>query len=137
MSKTIPIWAAVMNKVAANLREQDASTPVEWDTDLHLPIWLSVSEKNQIEDRLDGWAASLQALGGDVLSSVKKLEKPMQPIWLCPTSMLLNEEGTKFVELAFCPIVLVSTSKQMAGARRTAGLQGQCGWPYVYVPGAD
>lgn len=138
MSKTIPIWAAVLNKVAAGLHEQDKIyRSRKWDTELHLPIWLSESEKSQIEDRLDGWAASMQTLGGDILNSARKLNKPMQPIWLCPTSILPDREEPSLTELSFFPLILVSTSKQIAGARRTAGQQGQCGWPYVYVPGVD
>lgn len=39
---------------------------VEWDTSLHLPLWVSENERKQIEARMEGWVESLLAVGADV-----------------------------------------------------------------------
>ena len=34
----------------------------DWDTELHVPPWISANEANQISMRLDGWAQELLAV---------------------------------------------------------------------------
>ncbi|GMH35991.1 hypothetical protein BSKO_03859 [Bryopsis sp. KO-2023] len=133
MNKTIPIWAAVINRAAARL-DPRRKRMSEWDTSLHFPIWVTDSETNQVEERLDGWVDSLLALGTDLENLLQKLDKPLRPLWISPSSTLTHDMDTS--QLHFSPIVLVSASKQDAGARRNSSCPGVQGWPYVYVPGA-
>lgn len=39
---------------------------VEWDTSLHLPLWVSSHEREAIEAKLDGWVERLLEVGADV-----------------------------------------------------------------------
>lgn len=61
LSKTIPIWCAVINR-ALLLRSPwaEKNPPPEWDTNLYTPPGaVSNQEHQQVEQRLDGWAESL------------------------------------------------------------------------------
>jgi tRNA A64-2'-O-ribosylphosphate transferase len=51
-SKTIPIWACVFNRAIAKYKK-------EFDTELHLPMWIPQQEKSQIEEKLDLWVSNL------------------------------------------------------------------------------
>ena len=77
MSKTIPMWAAVMNRAVHRLRAQGQQQPQQpaagaepagssssssssaWDCDVHLPPWVSEVEAHNIRQRLDGWVDAL------------------------------------------------------------------------------
>lgn len=62
LSKTVPIWCAVVNR-ALSLRRQAAGSPEPegWDTNLYLPAQIvSPSECAQIEAKLDCWAEALE-----------------------------------------------------------------------------
>ena len=78
LSKTIPIWAAVVNRAVGLFRdkagkqpnvnpqpiEDSAASPTPaaetvWDTKLCLPPWVPAGEAMQIEQLIDGWAAEL------------------------------------------------------------------------------
>lgn len=89
LSKTIPIWATVLNRALAKHKHASAMAsgpgavgpklassgvlsvseeesapvaPTSWDTELHLPAWLPESERQQITCHLDGWVQQLQQL---------------------------------------------------------------------------
>ena len=55
LSKTVPIWCAVINRALAEDREGGS-----WDTALHLPPWVPPSERAQIEARLAVWVDALR-----------------------------------------------------------------------------
>ena len=60
LSKTLPIWCAVINRAAARLHRSRASDEHDWDTELYCPPGaVSEQERNQIKARLDGWAEDL------------------------------------------------------------------------------
>ena len=67
-TKTVPIWAAVLNRAVAAHREAGHQPPAgpastggaaAWDEELHLPPWISASEASHIRERLAGWAQQL------------------------------------------------------------------------------
>ena len=61
LSKTVPIWCAVLNRAVAAKRRASVD-PTEWDTELYVPSNIvSPSEKFEIEKRLDGWVKALLA----------------------------------------------------------------------------
>ena len=56
LSKTVPIWCAVVNRAVATA----FSKPAQWDTALYTPPGsVSAQEHAQIAARIDGWARSL------------------------------------------------------------------------------
>jgi tRNA A64-2'-O-ribosylphosphate transferase len=59
LSKTVPIWCAVINRAIA--RRRRGGKEKEWDGELYTPPnVLSGSERAQIEEKLDGWAEALE-----------------------------------------------------------------------------
>ncbi len=79
LTKTIPIWAAVLNCAIAAARSADApciagstesqavaapaSKAEDWDSSLHLPPWISENEQRQIESRLPLFQQQLMQVG--------------------------------------------------------------------------
>ncbi len=78
LSKTIPIWTAVLNRAVAVFRNSaglpdgpssqptadSAASPLldgdmAWDRQLYMPPWVPAGEATQIEQLVDGWAAEL------------------------------------------------------------------------------
>jgi len=58
LSKTIPIWCAVMNRAIA--KKFPSEIPPEWETNLFTPPGsVSRQEHHQIEKRIDEWAEGL------------------------------------------------------------------------------
>ena len=58
LSKTIPIWCAVVNKAIA--KKFPSAIPPDWETNLFTPpASVSRQEHYQIEMRIDEWAESL------------------------------------------------------------------------------
>jgi tRNA A64-2'-O-ribosylphosphate transferase len=61
LSKTIPIWCAVINRAVAKHRGGQSA---QWDTALYVPPnVVSGTEKSQIEARIEGWAEALLVSG--------------------------------------------------------------------------
>lgn len=60
MSKTIPIWCAVVNRAALKLKPELASTDEGWNEALYTPPNIvSAQEKSQIEERMARWVDNL------------------------------------------------------------------------------
>lgn len=139
LTKTVPIWAAVLNRAVAAHRAvqlQDGTTPAAprpiphqtpapppseanvacpvdsqppmhptssdtarstaqtappsdgWDTDVHLPPWISSNELHQIEQRMAGWVQALQSVGANIGALSERLTKPLRPLWLSQRSRI-------------------------------------------------
>ncbi|KIJ25918.1 hypothetical protein M422DRAFT_273055 [Sphaerobolus stellatus SS14] len=141
LSKTIPIWCAVIN--LAIVRKY--TSEVRWTaSDSHengalytppgsgmsfsgialylLFILFSRSEHSQIELRLDVFANKL--LSSEF--SLPPLQKPLRPIWITPDTSTLPS----LTDVDFFPVLCVSTSKLVHEGleRRTAG--------FTYVQGS-
>lgn len=106
LSKTIPIWCAVLN--AASNRKHGCPSPNTEGFELETPQWMiPPSEHDQIGKRIDGFVDSL--VDSDL--DVSRLDKPLKPIFVTPQTKLetmpsLDDRST----LNFTPIVLVSAS---------------------------
>jgi tRNA A64-2'-O-ribosylphosphate transferase len=62
LSKTVPIWCAVINRAMLILHPEITKTNPfnKWDTALYTPPGtVSMQEHHQIEQRLDSWANNL------------------------------------------------------------------------------
>ena len=62
MTKTIPMWAAVVNAAVAAARHEHGAQ--SWDMDVHLPLSVSATEQQQIREHLAGWVLKLQEVRG-------------------------------------------------------------------------
>ncbi|KAG2445329.1 hypothetical protein HYH02_008795 [Chlamydomonas schloesseri] len=95
-----------------------APTPTEWDTGLHLPLWISSNERLQIEKRLDGWVDALLRMGADVEGLARSLSKPLRPLWITQSSTIWVDQVAQPDSLPFTPLYLVSASQPHSYVRQ-------------------
>lgn len=111
LSKTIPMWCAVMNMVvfpdAADCRR--LHTP---------PTVISDTEKSQMEARLGDFADRFKDLKVDLSGIKSKICKPIRPIWVTRDSMI-PEHVPDFE--SFYPLVLCTSSRRVSGAEISEG----------------
>jgi tRNA A64-2'-O-ribosylphosphate transferase len=84
LSKTVPIWAAVVN-TAVQVYQADHDLEMMDDSDtgvLHLPDWVPEHERWQIEKRIDGWAMQLVDSGVDLHRLAQIMKKPLVCCWV-------------------------------------------------------
>ncbi|KAI3447035.1 hypothetical protein Pfo_003700 [Paulownia fortunei] len=154
MSKTIPIWTCVLNRAIFNYRtrldrldspENESATSNEldnlgkhssgWDCSLHLPLWVSETEKAMIEKRLEGWTKELEASGADIASIALSLRKPLRPLWISQKTVIWLNEVPDYDSWNFTPIILVSaSSSSSAFQHRTTS---EFSWNYIAGAGDD
>ncbi|KAL4870337.1 hypothetical protein BDV12DRAFT_60360 [Aspergillus spectabilis] len=111
LSKTVPIWCAVINR--ALFPSETAYHSVELP-----PNYLGASEESQIEHRIDGFVHSLKGLKLDLDDLRQQLGKPMRVAWanrtyFHPTDLRKGEGYNLFV--------LCSASKRVHGAEISEG----------------
>ncbi|KAI8922278.1 tRNA A64-2'-O-ribosylphosphate transferase [Powellomyces hirtus] len=129
LSKTVPIWCAVINTAVAILRRQSATaTPESWDIRFHsIPSAVSKSEAQQISDRVLSFAHKLLTSSVDMDKVSRILLKPLRPIWISPASTLDGSfDWASGDDLPFYPVVLLSASMAVPD-----GLDRREGYTYV------
>ncbi|KAL6221073.1 hypothetical protein ACLB2K_008825 [Fragaria x ananassa] len=150
MSKTIPIWACVLNRSIHNHRERmrqialgepsacnehsvdTRQMPVDWDCSLHLPLWVSGTERASIEKRLEEWTQQLDASGADISSLASCLKKPLRPLWVSQKTVIWLNEVPDHESWDFTPIILVSASSPSGIVQRRTSSE----FSWNYIPGA-
>ncbi len=105
LSKTVPIWCAVLNRAVELLRTSGAAlAPAadnsHWDSDLHLPAWIPENERVRIEPLIDSWAAKLVSAQPELVSelSLKLGPKPLRPLWVSDRSVIWSQSEPSFLE---------------------------------------
>ncbi|KAM0755461.1 initiator tRNA phosphoribosyl transferase [Meredithblackwellia eburnea MCA 4105] len=138
LSKTIPIWCAVLNLSRTRLLAPDSANsdvgPEGWNEDGKLWTLRSAigrSEHDSMEKRIGEWAERLLSSSYD-LSSLLLLRKPLRPIFVSPASVLSLSPASSFQ--SFIPVVLASASKLAA---EEDGLERSAGYTYVQGSGDD
>ncbi|RKP14011.1 tRNA A64-2'-O-ribosylphosphate transferase, partial [Piptocephalis cylindrospora] len=140
LSKTVPIWCAVLN--GAIKRQRDALSSgkdtvhrvIDWNTAFYAPpSTVSDSERAQIAEKISGWVDALLSSPADLndlVDPVNGLRKPFRPIWVHPGSRILeNPSNYLSPEFSFTPILCVCASTSGPGTmKRRPG--------YYYVQGA-
>ncbi|KAJ3569476.1 hypothetical protein NP233_g5029 [Leucocoprinus birnbaumii] len=113
LSKTVPIWCAVINRailIRRQKHEAEPCSPTDWDTKLYTPPGVGSS----FELPLD-------------------ISAPLRPFWITPSTTTFPALNSKTCAAAFLPIICVSASKQVeAGTERRVG-----GYAYVQGSGDD
>ncbi|KAG8367335.1 hypothetical protein BUALT_Bualt16G0061500 [Buddleja alternifolia] len=154
MSKTIPIWTCVLNRAILNYRtrfdrrdlpENESATSNElgsnaqessgWDCSLHLPLWVSESEKARIENCLEGWTKDLEASGADIASIASSLKKPLRPLWISQKTVIWLNEVPEYDSWDFTPVILVSTSSSSGSFQHRT--TSEFSWNYIAGAGDD
>lgn len=146
MSKTIPIWTCVLNRaIRKHLSKTDdvsllnegetRQVSVDWDCSLHLPLWVSNTERVKIENRLEEWTEQLDVSGADIASLSACLKKPLRPLWISQKTVIWLNEVPDHDSWDFTPIILVSASSSTGFTQiRTTS---EHSWNYIAGAGDD
>lgn len=140
LSKTVPIWAAVLNWAIADHREcGGGTTEPGWRDGVSLPAWVGANEAAMIDAAVPGWAAALAELQPGIPALSAALRRPLRPLWISRSSPLWALPSV--AELPFTPLVCVSASAPLTGhGQRCASSQLEEGdalpCSFSYVPGA-
>ncbi|CAL5400212.1 unnamed protein product [Camellia sinensis] len=156
MSKTIPIWTCVLNRSILNVRNKmrGSGIPLEgesntsdqhtedtgkvfpdWDCSLHLPLWVSGTERASIEDCLEGWTEQLETSGADIASLASSLKKPLRPLWISQKTVIWLNEVPEYNSWDFTPIILVSASSSSGNFQHRS--TSEFSWNYISGAGDD
>lgn len=82
LSRTVPVWAAVVNAAAAAVRGLTGEAAAPWLA-LRLPPWVPPSEAASLAARVPAWADAVLASGADVRGAIADLRHPFAPVWVC------------------------------------------------------
>ncbi|PBK88499.1 initiator tRNA phosphoribosyl transferase [Armillaria gallica] len=121
LSKTVPIWCAVVNRA---MRIRHPEVAISWDTELYTPpSTVSSQEHDQILPFLDGWADALAKSS----YALPRLQYPLRPMWITPSTSSFPQVGS---DPGFYPVICVSASKQVEDGleRRSSG--------FTYIQGS-
>ena len=97
-ARTIPIWCAVLNRIAARFR-RELNMPIipsddEWDDTLYTPEWIVSKEEHET---MESWInVRVQELYDckaivDPKWVATTLDKPLRPVWMTPQDDNLND----------------------------------------------
>ncbi|KAK4698712.1 tRNA A64-2'-O-ribosylphosphate transferase, partial [Phenoliferia sp. Uapishka_3] len=138
LSKTVPIWCAVLNKVrvmllppTSNNSDVDSQGWIDDGKLWTLPSAIGRSEHSQIDAKVEMFAERLKNSAYD-FTSLLALRKPLRPIFVSPASVLAVSLASSYSR--FMPIVLASASKL---ATEQDGLERAGGYTYVQGSGDD
>lgn len=130
LSKTIPIWCSVINRVLFPGKPQCH--------DLHAPPQVvSSSEHAQITALLPSFKRALEALEVPLDNLKRNIPKPLRPMWVTPDS---NITTTTTIFEDFHPIICCTVSRRVAGGEVSEGgyIQGAGddteNWAYGLTP---
>lgn len=122
--------AAVLNGDA-----EKTSCSSDWDSSVHLPVWVLDTEKNAIEERIEEWTDRFESCGADIHSLALGLKKPLRPLWISPRTRIWLNEVPEHESWDFTPIILISASA--SDAVSTQRVSSEFSWNYIPGAGDD
>lgn len=142
LSKTVPIWCAVINKAYlvrhGGLIEDAEREAWREHAELFSPPWISGSEWDEMHQRIDLWVERLlvsslfRILSSDLRVDqgstfvFDNLKRPLRPIWITPASHV-----PPLTNPVYYPIVCVCASRMVE-----YGLERRMATVFTYVQGA-
>ena len=149
LSKTIPIWAAVVNRCIYSMSDGDTESNDKntidsaWRCGPFLPPWVSDTERESIKKLMSTFEQRLETVNPDLNRLKQSLLAPLRCVWVSRDTLdkgmlpfLLPDlsPSERMKALGFTPVILVSASSTMQwhGERRVT-LDGDS---FAYVPGA-
>lgn len=137
-SRTLPIWACVLNRIAEIYRK-DLGLPSLFsnaDTRLILPTWIvPKTEQTTMHAAMDARVQELyqsQAIV-DVPGFLSLMTKPLRPFWITPLHAELPTEDQTF----FCrPIICCNASNVRLGGANESRIVWREEGQFWYTPGA-
>ena len=85
-----------------------------------MPLWVSQTERAQIEALIPAWVDALLAVRPDLHALSTVLSKPLRPLWLSPDSRMWLNHIAPPASLPFTPVFLLSASMPTLYQRRTS-----------------
>ena len=92
LSRTIPIWAAVVNRAcrlwaagkdSSEEEEEGGGREAVGDLFRMMPPWVPASERAKVAERVESWARLLLSTGVDLSPFARELsERPLVPVWI-------------------------------------------------------
>jgi tRNA A64-2'-O-ribosylphosphate transferase len=111
-SRTIPIWAAVLNRIILRYRQEAGFQEIsDWDRSLYTPTMISHEERNVVIALLDDRVEELFTSGVILQpNELTQLHKPLRPVWITEDTANNRDEMQHLDELAknYCLIVCIS-----------------------------
>ncbi|KAF3085451.1 hypothetical protein TWF102_011595 [Orbilia oligospora] len=126
LSKTVPIWCAVMNSVLFP-GSSEGGAKVELPKNA-----VSASERAQISKLIDGFSKQLRELQLDTQKLAAQLRKPMKPVWITRETDVADVE---YIGEEFNPVYLLSASRYLKEELQPRD-SGALGQNFVYIQGA-
>jgi len=142
LSKTVPIWCAVINKAYlvrhGGLLEDAERKAWREHGELFSPPWISPSEWDEMHQRIDLWVERLLVsplfwifssdlrVGQESTFVFDNLKRPLRPIWTTPASHVPTLTNTMYY-----PVVCVCASRMVE-----YGLERRMASVFTYVQGA-
>lgn len=109
----------------------------KWDCSLHLPLWVSKTERASIEARLDEWTRELEESGADIASLASCLRKPLRPLWVSQKTVIWLNEVPDHDSWDFTPLILVSASAASGETHQYNRSNSEFSWNYIPGAGDD
>eukprot|EP01138_Halocafeteria_seosinensis_P008668 gb/GECG01008859.1/.p1 GENE.gb/GECG01008859.1/~~gb/GECG01008859.1/.p1 ORF type:complete len:655 (+),score=59.75 gb/GECG01008859.1/:1-1965(+) len=105
LSKTVPIWCAVLNSVVYQSAYGIDVDPCQF---LHLPPWVSPTEQDSIKAKMPGWVNHLQRNKALVTNICGKWDtdyafRPLRCVWICRDDRREYSHGVEYSHIATCP----------------------------------
>lgn len=113
----------------------EGQAPLDWDCSLHLPLWVSETERATIENRLESWTHQLEASGADISSFAACLKKPLRPLWISQRTVIWLNEVPDHDSWDFTPIILVTASSSSGTVQPKT--TSEFSWNYIAGAGDD
>ncbi|KAK6496213.1 hypothetical protein TWF481_002237 [Arthrobotrys musiformis] len=126
LSKTVPIWCAVMNSVLFP-GSSEGRAKVELPENA-----VSGSEGAQISKLIDGFSKQLRELQLDTQKLAAQLRKPMKPVWITRD---IDVADVEYTGEEFNPVYLLSASRYLREELQPRD-SGTLGQNFVYIQGA-
>ena len=121
--------------VVSNGDAEEYSGSSNWDSSVHLPVWVLETEKNAIEGRIEEWADLFESCGADIHSLALGLQKPLRPLWISQNTRIWLNEVPDHQLWDFTPVILVSASA--SGTVATQRTASEFSWRYIPGAGDD
>ncbi|PWZ00509.1 initiator tRNA phosphoribosyl transferase, partial [Testicularia cyperi] len=107
LSKTIPIWCAVLNRAS----HRKYKTPSADQLDLITPTFMiPPTEHDQIDQRIEGFVNAFVASDLDV----PRLDAPLKPFFVTPQTHIERAEDICQLDGRFVPVILLAASRFIA-----------------------
>jgi tRNA A64-2'-O-ribosylphosphate transferase len=143
-SRTIPIWAAVMNRIAIRYRKLYDVAPCEHDQvddhdSLHTPEDVVTKEEHDmIQNMIDAKVEALYQSRSivDPLWLATSLLKPIRPYWITPQSVTTIPLLDKIKSEKYYSIICINCSDYQKSQRLTKANDTQDDKSFIYIPGA-